>query len=58
MKKEKKPLLTVFTKYPGRSIRPVEPTGNGRIRHRIAPEFIGFPIKSGRNPTEFHRIPN
>jgi len=43
---------------PGDSIRPVDPTGNDRIRCRIAPESVGSTIKTDRNPTEFHRIPN
>ncbi len=43
---------------PGESIQPVDPTGNDRIRHRFAPESGEFYIKTDRNRSEFHRIPN
>jgi hypothetical protein len=44
--------------YPEESIQPVDPTGNDRTRHRIAPESGEFYIKTDPNRSEFHRIPN
>ena len=44
--------------FPGDSIRPVDPTGQDRIRHRIASESDHFGTKTDRIRHGYRRIPN